>query len=568
MGIIVSTAIEETPIQIPNPPVTIIIEPDSSAQASLALAVQSYLIKAKDFRCEIIHLDKVLPTSHFLQEHFVIFLLELEKPLLNTLDIDTFGSLQAIFSFTRKLLWVTGAGDQHALPDFGMVNGLARVLQSENSNFVFVTLALEIFNAAENDSTAFAYAESIGNVISATLQQPLLEIETEYYEKDGMLCVDRLVDAGSENREINTMNKPQSKTQEFGRGPPLARTLMSPGLLDSLLFIEYSNRSVPLGPREVEIEVKAVGVNFMDCLTVLGRVNKNTLGGECAGIVSRIGPNCEFRAGDRVCAPILDCFRTFTRSDSQMVLKTPENLCFAEASAIPITGVTAQYALVEVARLQKDESILIHSATGGIGQLAVQLALSIGAEVFATVGSEEKRQFLIDTYGIPHDHILYSRNTSFAQGIMRMTQNRGVDVVLNSLSGDSLIASWECIASFGRFVEIGKKDIHSHAQLPMYPFRKNAAFLAVDLDHMYAERRSKFRDSMAVVMGMIEKQKLRTARPLKVFPVSEVEEAIRYMQSGKHIGKVVVEFSEDALVQVSAILWLCYTRLKLYCRQS
>lgn len=114
--------------------------------------------------------------------------------------------------------------------------------------------------------------------------------------------------------------------------------------------------------------------------------------------------------------------------------------------------------------------------------MAVQIAQLVGAEIYATVGSEEKKRHLMDIYGIHEDHIFYSRNANFAQGIKRMTQGKGVDVVLNSLSNDLLMASWDSVASFGRFVEIGKRDIYSHAKLPMFQFRKNACFGAVDLD--------------------------------------------------------------------------------------
>jgi NADPH:quinone reductase-like Zn-dependent oxidoreductase len=132
--------------------------------------------------------------------------------------------------------------------------------------------------------------------------------------------------------------------------------------------------------------VKVVGINFMDCLTAIGRVNKCTMGGECAGVVNRAGANCNYHPGDHVRATILDCFKTCARSDSQLVAKIPGNLSFAGAGSTPVTGVTAHYALIEFARLRNGGSILIHSATGGTGQLTVQIAQLIVTEVYATVG--------------------------------------------------------------------------------------------------------------------------------------------------------------------------------------
>lgn len=176
-----------------------------------------------------------------------------------------------------------------------------------------------------------------------------------------------------------------------------------------------------MAANEVEIEVQAVEVNFMDCLTALGRINKSTFGGECAGIVTRIGQECGLQTGDQVCAGTLGCFKTFVRCDTRLVTKIPDDLSFVEAAALPVTYVTSYHALNVFAQLQKEESVLIHSAIDGTGQSAVQIAQHIGAEIFVTVGSEEKKMVIMDLYGIPDDHIFYSRNTTFAQGIMRMT---------------------------------------------------------------------------------------------------------------------------------------------------
>ena len=132
---------------------------------------------------------------------------------------------------------------------------------------------------------------------------------------------------------------------------------------------------------------------------------------------------------------------------------------FEHAISVPVTGVTTHYALVELARLQEGESVLIHSAAGGVGQFAIQIAQMIGATIYATVGTKEKKHFLMERYGIPEDHILSSRNTAFAQGVMRLTGAKGVDVIFNSLSGELVTASWDFIASFGRFIEIGKEHI-------------------------------------------------------------------------------------------------------------
>lgn len=544
----VSTATDKG-VNIVAPKVVLVVNNGSPLQIDVALRVQGYLQSREGIKSEILSLQEVASPSKDLDGHFLIFLLEVEAPFLYDIDAKNWKNLQVSLSSARRLLWVTSGEKSRASLGLGMVTGLARVLRSEDINLTFVTLALESLTLDEREIAAI-HAEHIGSVICITISKSVGEIEPEYIEQDGMLHVSRMTRADSLNRKIYTQTTPQLKTQAFEQGPALELTIANPGLLDSLRFKEDMSRSKPLAPHEVEIEVKFVGVNFMDCLTALGRVNQSTMGGECAGIVSRAGVDCSFQPGDRVCAAILDCFKTYVRTDARLVAKIPGTLTFAEASSILVIGITAQYSLIEFARLQKGETILIHSATGGTGQMAVQIAQLVGAEIYATVGSEEKKRHLMDIYGIPEDHIFYSRNASFAQGIKRMTQGRGVDVVLNSLSDDLLMASWDSVASFGRFVEIGKKDIYSHAKLPMFQFRKNACFGAVDLGRMLIERPDAFRKSLLAVVDMAAESKIRVVQPLQVYPVSEIEDALRLMQNGKHMGKIVVEFRGDAPVQV------------------
>lgn len=144
-------------------------------------------------------------------------------------------------------------------------------------------------------------------------------------------------------------------------------------------------------------------------------------------------------------------------------------------------------------------------------------------------------------YGIPRERVLYSRDLSFAGEVRRLTAGRGVDVVLNSLAGDALVVSWECVAPFGRFVEIGKRDIFSHGRLPMYQFAKNVSFCAVDLRAVSVDRPEVIKEVLGEVLGVFERGVLRLPEPVRVFGTGEVEEAFRCLQSGKNAEKVVAD---------------------------
>ncbi|RYP56728.1 hypothetical protein DL771_011667 [Monosporascus sp. 5C6A] len=293
----------------------------------------------------------------------------------------------------------------------------------------------------------------------------------------------------------------------------------SAGLLETLRFVEDHDAAADLGPTDVEIETKAWGLNFRDVFIALGRIEEDDFGTDCAGVVTRVGGSVHARASRRSRLHVRHLLLPHdARSDEGGVVQIPDSVSFEEAYAV----------------------VLIHAASGATGQLAVQVAQLIGAEVFATVGYDHKKRLLTEIYGIPDDHILYSRNSSFAKGIMRLTRGYGVDVVLNSLVGEGLRASWECIAPYGRFVEIGKADIIANSELPMAYFARNVTFRAVDLRHIRLYQQELGKRLLHKVMEMAENGAIHFPRPLRIYKISEVEEAFRYLQSGKNSGRTVI----------------------------
>ena len=341
--------------------------------------------------------------------------------------------------------------------------------------------------------------------------------------------------------------------RELEGSPPLKLNVRTPGLLDSLEFVEDKSLDKPLAPNEIEVEVRAIGVNFKECLVVLGRVSSDKLGSECAGVVVCGGERCsEFQEGDHVTLCDLDYYKTRLRVREEQAVKVPDTMPFTEAASIPTAFCTAYYSLSEVAHLQKEESVLIHAGSGGTGQAAIQVAAQIGAEIYATVSSVQKKKLLMDIYNLAEDHIFYSRDTSFADGIKRMTGGRGVDVVLNSLSGDGLTASWECVAPFGRFLEIGRKDVDSRGLLPMHPFMKNLTFIGVDLAGIAEQRTSIGRRLLKTAVSMFQAQIFHSPYPLHTYQLQDIEKAFRFLHSGKSSGKVVLEVNKTAKLAVSS----------------
>ncbi len=313
--------------------------------------------------------------------------------------------------------------------------------------------------------------------------------------------------------------------------------------LDELHYVPIG--ATELGPDDVEIQVSSTGLNFSDVLQALGlypglKDEIVPLGIECAGVVSRVGTNVQrFRIGQRVMGVAPYSFASHTTTAQYAIVATPDNLSDDEAATIPITFLTAHHALCSLARLGKHEKVLIHAGAGGVGLAAIQIAQSIGAEIFATAGSEEKREFL-RSLGV--QHVMDSRTLDFADEILDITKGQGVDVVLNSLPGEAITVSLSILAAYGRFLEIGKTDIYQNRRIGLLPFQDNLSYHAIDLDRMLRQRPDEIIRLYDELMPLFEKG-VYQALPLKAFPAESIVGAFRYMSQRKNIGKVVVSLS-------------------------
>jgi NADPH:quinone reductase-like Zn-dependent oxidoreductase/acyl carrier protein len=333
---------------------------------------------------------------------------------------------------------------------------------------------------------------------------------------------------------------------------PFRLEIDAPGVLEELVL-----RPIPRpepAADEVEIEVRAGGINFVDVLSALGVrpdhiEGRTRLGGECAGIVTRVGKGVTgIQPGDAVIAALVpDAFSSFVCVPSRFVVRKPAHLGFEDAATLPITFMTAHWAMHHKARLARGERVLIHAAAGGVGLAAVQLARAAGAEVFATAGSEDKRAYL-RSLGI--EHVMDSRSLAFADEIRALTQGAGVDAVLNCLTGDAVAASLGVLRAHGRFLEIGKRDIYEDHKLGLYPFRQNLSYFAIDLIRMYGDRPERFAELLREIVDLADRRVIEPL-PWRAFPISRAQDAFRHIARAQHIGKVVLTFP-DPEAQLSA----------------
>ncbi|KAJ5081201.1 hypothetical protein N7456_013439 [Penicillium angulare] len=547
-GLLVSTAMDELPqVGLPSE-IEIVYDATEPRQRELA---QFLVNNHEPVSTTEVHCVSVTQAMERNSEGPLlrVFLLELQKPLFAEIEPQLLRQLQGLLSSTAKVLWINqGGGDLVSLPHSRLVEGLFRVLASEDSNRNLHLLSLEphkSLNGRQRDLAArmIKFLSSPGSA----------DGDMEYIEQNGVLNTPRLLSADSLNDRISSKTSSyQRDLRSFDCHIPLRLNGASPGLLTGFEFVEDETISCPLRPGDIEIEVKCAGLNFRDILIAVGQLKASNTGSECSGIVKGVGAACEkFKIGDSVAALHDGSFATSIRIDENgPVVKVPEGISYADAAAVPVTFATAYVALQNVARIQPGESVLIHSATGGTGQAAIQIAQNAGATVFATVSTESKKQLLIDVYGIPESNIFSSRSTLFSKMIKLRTGGKGVDVILNSLAGESLFASWECIASYGRFIEIGKRDILSNQRLPMLKFLDNVSYNGVDLAVMSVERPEVCSAALKTVFASMQKGDLHPPHPINLFGIGEIEKAFRLMQTGQHIGKVVLEMRGSDQVKV------------------
>lgn len=543
-GALFLTAIPEVRPTIKHPDVLIITEDHQSGIPAQLKPVLSGLIITIKFAT----LEEAQPTS----DQVCIVLSELNKDVLINPCMKEWDALKSIFLKSGGVLWVTqGGAVASCKPNNNLVAGFARTVRSETGNVPLMTLDLDAVNRSDDAAAV--------NVISSLFERYFYvgvnprDIEHEYAVRAGVLSIPRLVEDVELAEFIATsQDDPKPEMQPFRQsGRPLHMIVGTPGLLDSLYFTDDDRFDDELPSDWVQMEVKATGFNFKDVMMALGQIKVKKLGWEASGVVNALGKDVTgFSIGDRVLCYGAALFSTDYCGPALQFHKIPEHVSFETAAALPVTYATAYYSIHHIAHMQKGETVLIHAASGGLGQALIELCQLIGVEIFATVGTRDKKQFLMEHFKIPESHIFFSRDSSFANGVKRMTNGQGVDVIMNSLAGENLRLTWDCLAPYGRFVELGQRDIMVNTRLEMGQFHKNTTFSAFMLDYLIEQRPAVASKVVADVMDLFRSGAIKGPSPVHAFSICEVEKALQTMQTGGHMGKLVAVNKEGDMVKV------------------
>ncbi|WP_306365088.1 SDR family NAD(P)-dependent oxidoreductase [Nocardia sp. CC227C] len=284
------------------------------------------------------------------------------------------------------------------------------------------------------------------------------------------------------------------------------------------------------GPGEVEVRMRVIGLNYKDPLKVMGLLGEKELAGtffgtapgmEGVGTVERVGPGVTALAvGDLVAVAAKDMMRRFRVVGQHLAIRLPAGARPHLCTSTTAFG-TAEYALHDLARLRRGETVLIHGAAGGVGSAAIQVAKLLGARIIGTASTEQRRAHILE---LGADHALESRSLNFADDVLALTDGAGVDVVLSTAPGEILRQNFKAVTEFGRIVEVGKADIYTGGLLELANFDKNLSYFSVDLDRMCAVRPLQLAELLRRVYDKIESGVYR-ALPYEVFETHEVARA-------------------------------------------
>jgi len=425
------------------------------------------------------------------------------------------------------------AGDEQLDLGQAILHGMARVINNECPNIPLTVIDL---------SAAIPPGELAG-LVSELLYVRRDRDESEIALRGDARYARQLV---SVNREAAEQ---AAASEEDGFGGNYRADASDPGMLENIVF-----RRVPpgvLGDDEVEIAVQAAALNFKDVMNAMGLLPAHAVSGglagqrlglEVAGRVQRTGRLVRHvDAGDDVIGRVSEGFAGRVIAPGHCVARRPKSLTPQQAAAVPVVYITAWYSLCHLARMTRGETVLIHSAAGGVGGAAIQLAQRAGAAIIATAGSKERRDYL-RRLGIKH--VFDSRSLDFFNEVMRATGGRGVDIVLNSLAGPLITQSMKCLAPFGRFIELGKSDIYRNSKLGLERLGENISYFVVDVDRLAVQRPALHQQIMSEVVALFERGELEPCE-ITEFPMSRLPEAMKFMTRAAYHGKIVLSMHND-----------------------
>lgn len=478
-----------------------------------------------------------LAKTDLLESTIIIFLLEMNAILLDGISADDYDHFRLILIRYRNTIWVTKTNSGKSEPQHHLADGLGRTLMSEDSTRKFVTLTLDGLGL-DIELTTNVIFELVKRVRESTIEN----LEINYVAMRGMIYIGRISENSSMNRRVaKGILSRQQEECHLTANTPLSLHLDSPGHLNTLEWMSCEIDKSPLEKDEVLVEVRSFGLTLKDYLVASGQLNELELGTECAGVVQAVGEQSNFRPGDRVCLVGTSTSRSTVCIKERAVIAIPLGMSFAEAASIPNALWLSYHALVNVARLQKGEIVLIHQGSSSVGQMTIQLARKLGADVLVTTSSASQDEFLCNELKVPTAAIFDSKDNSLSSKIYQTTHGRGVDVIVILFREESDAEFSECLAPFGRLVDINIRQHTKSITAPSENIAINTSRTSVNMVDLIKRKPVMAFETFQSAMKTGFEAQIRPPQPLHVFQADEIEAAFRHFQDADVIGKRVVE---------------------------
>ncbi|KAJ5152586.1 uncharacterized protein N7482_009064 [Penicillium canariense] len=490
-------------------------------------------------------LDSVL--TNLPAEARVIAFLDDENLLLDTSEL-TLDIFKYLAHNTASMVWLTSTGmAQGHNPDGAVVVGLLRTISTEapTGRFFSVDIDADHFDVGELDTNELIRALADKE---QGLQQPNYDQseDREFAWHSGCLWMSRLVPEAALHGYAERSQTPATHGAQLlpldSQGPVRA-AFETPGMLSSLYFKPYTELAQPLPRNSIEVKVAGVGLNWKDLALSTGRFDMNNLSSEYSGVITSVGADAasRFAVGNLVYGLGEGHFGNYTRVPGALAQKARDGDDLLGVATMPVVFMTAIYAFEHLTRLRRGQKVLIHSASGGVGLGAIQLAQAKGADVYAMAGTPEKVRFLVEEVGLPSSHVLTREPEELARATVA---TGGFDVVLSTAQGNGLYDSINALAPLGHLIDLGRVDVNSARAIGLELFQKSASFSSFDLARLVRRDLGLGAELMQAVDEHYRAGHIRPIHPMAVSDISQLDQTLLGFSKGTHVGKLVVSFQD------------------------
>ena len=539
----ISTSLEPTEAQdTPFPPTTILIKKDSWHQLSLAKVLKEEFMASEGSQVDICEVRAGTFEGAFCRR-FCVSLLEYEDCFFYDMSSYNFDLLKTLLNKTKDILWVVKDAAELLAPNIHVVDGLSRVLRSEDVKLRFSRLTL-----GPNSSTL----ATIRQAMKSMVKSPLHNLEPECELRNDTVYINRVIQSTSMNSLVASKLSPCKEVEvRLHRELPMVITLQTPGVLNSIVFEKTTSHEESCSPDEIIVDVRAIGLSIRDYQIASGQLNDTRMFSGYSGKIVAAGSQTQFSPGDRVIVHQAGSCRTILKCKASFAVKIAPSCDLLGAAAWSTPALIALHALVNLSKLKKGETILIHHAAKATGQMAIQVAQYLGASIVVTASTNEEFHMLHRRYSLATERILPANGSGSRQPILRATNNNGLDVVLNFETRDEFESSIELMAPFGRLIDTGVNYRTSTKALGPEASSRCIAYYTVDLFQMQLHCPSLLQSLLTQLSSWLRDDKIGPTSLVETFGADGIPEALQRFSYGEPTMPVVIDLRPDQAVKVS-----------------